>query len=53
MKSWTPKGGNTMYTKEQEESIFVGVTMMCYTAAKAVKVCLGERQLRGRMGKLL
>ena len=31
----------------------VGLSMMCYTLGKANKTCLGERQLRGRIGKLL
>ena len=31
----------------------VGLSMMCYTLGKANKTCLGERQERGRMGKLL
>ena len=31
----------------------VGLSMMCYTFGNADKTCLGERQLRGRMGKLL
>ena len=31
----------------------VGLSKMCYTLGKANKTCLGERQERGRMGKLL
>ena len=31
----------------------VGLSMMCYTLGKANKTCLGERQERGHMGKLL
>lgn len=31
----------------------VGLSMMCYTLGKENKTCLGERQLRGRIGKLL
>ena len=31
----------------------VGLSMMCYTSGKAERICLGERQLSGRMGKLL
>ena len=31
----------------------VGLSMMCYTKEKAHKTCFGERQARGRMGKLL
>jgi len=29
----------------------VGLSMMCYTLGKEERTCLGERQLRGRMGK--
>ena len=31
----------------------VGLSKMCYTLGKENKTCLGERQARGRMGKLL
>ena len=31
----------------------VGLSMMCYRLREANKTCLGERQERGRMGKLL
>ena len=31
----------------------VGSSMMCYTLGKANSTCLGERQLRGRIGKSL
>lgn len=34
-------------------SIYVGLSMMCYRLREANKTCLGERQERGRMGKLL
>ena len=34
-------------------SEYVGLSMMCYTLGKANKMCLGERQLSGRIGKLL
>lgn len=33
--------------------IGVGLSMMCYRLREANKTCLGERQERGRMGKLL
>ena len=33
--------------------VVVGLSMMCYTEGKASKVCLGEHQLRGLIGKLL
>ena len=32
------------------ETVVVG---LCYTQGKVRRLCLGERQLRGRMGKLL
>ena len=32
---------------------YVGLSMMCYTLWKANKTCFGERQAKGRMGKLL
>ena len=31
----------------------VGLSMKCYRKGKEFKTCLGERQLRGRIGKLL
>ena len=31
----------------------VGLSMMCYALGKERRTCLGESQLRGRMGKLL
>jgi len=31
----------------------VGLSMMCYRLGKARRTCFGERQLRGRIGKLL
>ncbi len=31
----------------------VGLSMMCYKEEKESKTCLGERQLRGRIGKEL
>ena len=37
----------------RKDSEIVGLSMMCYTLGKANKTCLGERQLRGRIGKLL
>jgi len=33
--------------------ICVGLSMMCYTFGNERSMCLGERQLRGRIGKLL
>ena len=33
--------------------IFVGLSMMCYREGKEERTSLGERQLRGRMGKSL
>lgn len=33
--------------------LIVGLSMMCYTKEKARRTCLGERQLRGLIGKLL
>src|SRR5699024_12037377 len=32
---------------------YVGLSMKCYRKGKEFKTCLGERQLRGRIGKLL
>ena len=34
-------------------SKFVGLSMMCYRLGKEKRMSLGDRQLRGRMGKLL
>ena len=34
-------------------TISVGLSMMCYRLGKVNKTCLGECQLRGRIGKLL
>ena len=31
----------------------VGLSMICYTLGKLDRTCLGDCQLRGRMGKLL
>ena len=36
-----------------DEYDYVGLSMMCYTLWKANKTCFGERQAKGRMGKLL
>jgi len=46
--SMKPKG-----KRHVSPGFFVGLSMMCYTLGKANKTCLGERQLRGRIGKLL
>ena len=34
-------------------SSIVGLSKKCYKEAKEDKACFGERQFRGRMGKLL
>ena len=39
--------------EQERKTAFVGLSMMCYRLREANKTCLGERQERGRMGKLL
>ena len=46
-------GGKVNGKLEPIEAQDVGSSMMCYTLGKANSTCLGERQLRGRIGKSL
>ena len=39
--------------KNKRKKADVGLSMKCYRKGKEFKTCLGERQLRGRIGKLL
>ena len=40
-------------TRSDSTTVYVGLSMMCYTLGKANKTCLGERQLSGLIGKEL
>lgn len=46
-------GVNTDNITITDDNKTVGLSMMCYRLREANKTCLGERQERGRMGKLL
>jgi len=48
-----PTSGALPYHAKTHENNSVGLSMMCYRLGKARRTCFGERQLRGRIGKLL
>ena len=48
-----PKLGFISSKGKKDKTCFVGLSMMCYTLGKEKRMCLGDFQLSGLMGKLL
>ena len=42
-----------IFADQRAKSVYVGLSMICYTLGKEKRMCFGEFQLSGRMGKLL